>query len=138
MPFAPSVLKEYADACFINYQDSPFMNLAFAMKPPYDTAVPAIMHIDQTARPHSVDRETNPLYHATIDAFRRRTGVPMVLNTSFNRHGLPIVCTPHDALEHLRWGCVDVLAIGPYLVRRAGDPIPFSGLGRAAADAEND
>lgn len=56
-----------------------------------------------------------------ISMFRDRTGVPAVLNTSFNRHGLPIVSTPRDALEHLAWGCVDALAIGSFVVRRKGE-----------------
>jgi carbamoyltransferase len=137
MPFAPSVLEEWCDECFVNYHPSPYMNLAFSMRPPYDTTVPAIMHVDKTARPQAVSRETNPLYYDAIDAFRRRTGIPMVLNTSFNRHGLPIVCTPDDALNHLRWGCIDVLAIGPFIVRRDGPPIPFEEP-RALKDSEID
>ncbi len=124
MPFAPSVLAEACDECFENYCDSPYMNLAFAMRPPYDQLVPAIMHVDQTARPQAVHRATNPLYYAVIQAFQQRTGIPMVLNTSFNRHGLPIVCRPEEAIDHLRWGCIDWLAIGPYLVRRTGEPQP--------------
>jgi carbamoyltransferase len=119
MPFAPSILEEYCEECFINYQTSPYMNLAFEMKPPYDKLVPAITHVDNTARPQAVAKATNPLYHQTIDAFRQITGIPIVLNTSFNRHGLPIVATPKDAIEHLQWGSVDVLVIGPYLVKRA-------------------
>lgn len=126
MPFAPSVLKEYCDQCFANYHPSPYMNLAFDVRPPYNELVPAIMHVDATARPQEVDREINPVYYDTIEAFRQLTGIPLVLNTSFNRHGLPIVCTPRDAANHLRWGCIDVLVIGPFLVRRAGPIVPFS------------
>lgn len=126
MPFAPSVLKEYCTQCFTDYQTSPYMNLAFDVRPPYDQLVPAVMHVDATARPQEVDRETNPLYYDTIEAFRQLTGVPLVLNTSFNRHGLPIVCTPDDAADHLRWGCIDVLVIGPFRVHRAGPIVPFS------------
>ena len=125
MPFAPSVLAEYCDECFINYHPSPFMNLAFEMRPPYDRLVPAVMHIDKTARPQEVDRQVNPLYYDVIESFRSLTEIPMVLNTSFNRHGLPIVCTPKDAIEHLRWGCIDVLVIGTYVVRRAGPVVPY-------------
>lgn len=125
MPFAPSVLKEYSDECFVNYQPSPFMNLAFDMKPPYDKCVPAVMHVDKTARPQEVERSVSPLYYDTIKAFHSLTGIPLVLNTSFNRHGLPIVCTPEDAVNHLRWGCIDVLVIGPFIARRTGDVVPF-------------
>jgi len=125
MPFAPSILAEYCDECFVNYCPSPYMNLAFTVQPPYDTLVPAVLHVDKTARPQAVDHDTNPLYHATIEAFRQRTGIPLILNTSFNRHGLPIVCTPQDAIDHLRWGCIDLLVIGPYLVKRTGEPQPL-------------
>jgi carbamoyltransferase len=130
MPFAPSVLKEYCDECFINYHPSPYMNLAFDMRPPYDELVPAIMHVDKTARPQEVDRTVNAPYYDTIEAFRQLTGIPMVLNTSFNRHGLPIVCTPEDAVNHLRWGCIDMLAIGTFLVQRTGPIVPFSRQGQ--------
>jgi len=126
MPFAPSVLKEYCDECFINYHPSPYMNLAFGMRPPYDELVPAIMHVDKTARPQEVDRKVNPRYHDAIEAFRQITGIPMVLNTSFNRHGLPIVCTPKDAIDHLRWGCINVLVLEEYLVKRTGPVVPFT------------
>ena len=126
MPFAPSVLKEYCEECFVDYHPSPYMNLAFDVRPPYDELVPAVMHVDQTARPQEVDREINPLYYDTIEAFRQETGIPLVLNTSFNRHGLPIVCTPRDAVNHLRWGCIDVLLLGPFLVQRTGPIVPFS------------
>jgi carbamoyltransferase len=125
MPFAPSVLKEYCEECFVNYHPSPYMNLAFEVRPPYDELIPAVMHVDQTARPQEVDRKVNPLYYATLEAFRQLTDIPLVLNTSFNRHGLPIVCTPRDAVQHLQWGCVDALAIGPFLVRRTGPIVPF-------------
>ena len=124
MPFAPSVLAEYCDDCFVNYRPSPYMNLAFSMRPPYDTLVPAITHVDNTARPQAVNRDTNPVYYDVINAFRCRTGIPLILNTSFNRHGLPIVCTPQHAIEHLIWGAIDVLIVGSYLVRRIGDPKP--------------
>jgi len=126
MPFAPSVLQEYCEQCFVNHHTSPYMNFAFEMRPPYDKLVPAVVHVDNTARPQEVVRKTNPLYYDTIEAFRRLTGIPLVLNTSFNRHGLPIVCTPKDAVDHLRWGCIDVLVIGTFLVRRAGPVVPFS------------
>ncbi len=126
MPFAPSVLKEYCDECFVNYHPSPYMNLAFRVRPPYDKLVPAAMHVDETSRPQEVEREVNPLYYDTIEAFRQLTGIPLVLNTSFNRHGLAIVCTPKDAVNHLRWGCIDVLVIGMFLVRRTGPVVPFS------------
>ncbi len=128
MPFAPSVLKEYCQEIFLKYQASPYMNLAFDVAPEYASKIPAVMHVDQTARPQEVDRAINPRYYDMIEAFRQLTGIPLVLNTSFNRHGLPIVCTPRDAIDHLRWGCVDVLILGDFLVERNGDVVPFPGL----------
>ncbi len=120
MPFAPSVLKEYCNDIFIKYQSSPFMNLAFKVKPKYVDKIPAVIHIDKTARPQEVDQVINPLFYATIREFQKLTDIPLVLNTSFNMHGLPIVCNPKDAIDHLKWGCVDVLIIGDYLVERSG------------------
>lgn len=133
MPFAPSVLEEHCADWFVNYHPSPYMNLAFAVRPPLAERIPAVVHVDGTSRPQAVARSVNPEYYATIDAFYRRTGVPMVLNTSFNRHGLPIVCTPRDALDHLLWGCIDALAIGPFLVVRTGPVRPYQKSDRLRA-----
>jgi carbamoyltransferase len=121
MPFAPSVLEPYCREWFLNYRSSPFMNLAFDVKPAMRDLVPAVVHVDGTARPQEVTRETHPLYHATIETFRQLTGIPMILNTSFNIHGLPIVCEPRDAIDHLIWGCVDVLVIGSFVAARPGE-----------------
>ncbi len=118
MPFAPSVLEEYVANWFRDATPSPYMNLAFEVLPEKRALVPAVTHVDGTARPQTVNRATNRLYYDTIDAFRRSTGIPMVLNTSFNKHGLPIVCIPQDAVDHLLWGCVDQLIIGSYRVTR--------------------
>lgn len=126
MPFAPSVLSEACDGLFHDFTFSPFMNHCYRVREAHADQIPAATHVDGTARPHQVSERTNPLYHRMISAFREQTGVPAVLNTSFNRHGLPIVCTPHDALDHLAWGCVDELAIGSFLVTRRGDARPYT------------
>lgn len=126
MPFAPSVLSEACDGLFHDFTFSPFMNHCFRVREAHKRDIPAATHVDGTARPHQVSERTSPLYHRMISAFREQTGVPAVLNTSFNRHGLPIVCTPKDALDHLAWGCVDELAIGSFLVRRKGEPRPYT------------
>ncbi|NIA30101.1 MAG: carbamoyltransferase, partial [Actinobacteria bacterium] len=78
--------------------------------------VSSAIHVDNTARVHSV-RPDNPLYYDVIRRFYEKTGVPVILNTSFNKHGLPIVHRPKEAIEHLLWGCVNELAIGNYIVR---------------------
>jgi carbamoyltransferase len=78
--------------------------------------VPAITHVDGTARPQGVVREANPLYYDLLKRAEARWDVPIVLNTSFNRHGLPIVGSPADAIQHLVDNNVEALAIGPFLV----------------------
>jgi carbamoyltransferase len=137
-PFAPSVLREYASDVFENGKESPYMLLVTDVRPDRRRAmtvderqkkgidllkvprsdVPAITHVDYSARLQTVDRETNPLYWDLIESFRRKTGCPLVINTSFNVRGEPIVCTPLDA-----WHCflgteMDVLAVGPFLLHK--------------------
>lgn len=120
MPFAPSILEDSIHDYFENAFYAPFMTFAFKVKQSRAREVPQIVHRDGTARPNVVRRTVNPKYHALISEFRRLTGVPIVLNTSFNRHGLPMVNTPREAVEHLLWGCIDSLAIDDFLVRRSG------------------
>ena len=98
------------------------MLLGFEVPDEKAERIPAVIHVDKTARPQTVSRDVNPLYYDMIHHFYKLTDVPMVLNTSFNRHGLPIVETPQDAIEHLIWGCVDELAIGPFIVQRQNGP----------------
>ena len=116
MPFAPSCLLDEGHLYFNNFCESPFMTLAFDVVEGKEKDISAAIHVDNTARVHSV-RPDNPLYYAVIKHFFEKTGVPVILNTSFNRHGLPIVHRPQEAIEHLLWGCVNELAIGSYIVR---------------------
>jgi carbamoyltransferase len=117
-PFCPSMLAEYADKYFDHHTHAPFMIMAFRANDALHRDAPAIVHVDGTSRVQFVSRETSPLYHRMIDAFRQRTGVPVVLNTSFNVKGEPIVCTALDALRTF-WGSgIDVLAIGEFLIRK--------------------
>lgn len=116
MPFAPAVLEEFGDACFADYQPSPYMNAAFQLKPVVAARVPAAVHVDGTCRAQSVSRASHPEFHRLISRFYEMTGIPMILNTSFNRHGLPMVATPRQALQHLAEGCVDILAIEGFIV----------------------
>jgi carbamoyltransferase len=118
MPFAPSILEEYLDEYFENSFFAPFMTFAFIIKEEKAALIPAALHKDGTARPNVVRKDTNPRYYELIDNFRKLTGLPVVLNTSFNRHGLPLINTPKEAIDHLLWGCVDKLCIGPFIVRR--------------------
>jgi carbamoyltransferase len=80
--------------------------------------LPAITHVDGSARVQTVDRSTNAAFHHLIEAFERKTGVPVLVNTSFNVRGEPIVCTPTDAFRCFMATSMDCLVIGPYLLRR--------------------
>lgn len=125
MPFAPSILEEDGPRYLKGYFYSPFMTHAFEVTEAGKQELFSAVHLDGTARPQIVRQSVLPHYHAIISAFKERTGVGGVLNTSFNRHGLPMVNDPEGAVNHLLWGCVDALALGPFLVRRRGQPVPY-------------
>jgi carbamoyltransferase len=120
MPFAPATLAQHAGQCYarlMGAEDSArFMTITFDCTPAMRAASPGVVHVDGTARPQLVDAETAPDFHAILSAYHRRTGVPSLINTSFNLHGEPIVCTPADAVRSFQQGNLDYLAIGPYLV----------------------
>jgi carbamoyltransferase len=97
-PFAPSVLEERSHEFFDHTRPSPFMLYAFNVRPHKRSEIPAVTHVDGTARPQTVNKETNPKYRSLIKEFENRTGVPMLLNTSFNIQE-PIVCTPENAVS---------------------------------------
>jgi carbamoyltransferase len=118
-PVAPAVLEEAAGDWFENCTRSPFMLFVHRVPPERRARIPAACHADGTARVQTVSRAHSPLYHELIAAFERRSGVPVVINTSFNTRGKPIVCTPRDALECFFTSPLDVLAIGPYVVEKA-------------------
>lgn len=115
-PFAPSVLEERASEYFDGCTESPFMLFVYPVRREMQARVPAITHIDGTARVQTVARETNPLYYRLIEMFEGRRGVPMVLNTSFNVMGEPIVNTPADAVRCFYSTGMDALALGDYVL----------------------
>jgi carbamoyltransferase len=117
-PFAPAVLLERAGEVFEGIGESPFMLLAAPVRPEWRDRIPAVVHADGTARVQTVSAETDPLFHALIRAFAEETGVPVVLNTSFNVRGEPIVETPLDAVECFLKTGIDVLAIRDRLVTK--------------------
>jgi carbamoyltransferase len=117
-PFAPSVLRERAGEYFTGCEDSPFMILTFPVREDKKRVIPAVTHVDGSARVQTVTRETNPAYHALIDHFGRLTGVPVVMNTSFNLREEPIVCAPKDAVRTFYSSGLDALCIGPFLVKK--------------------
>jgi carbamoyltransferase len=116
-PFAPSVKAESAADYFELGQESPFMTIVVPVRPEKRHAIPAVTHVDGTARPQTVSRAVNPKYWRLLDEFEQRTGVPVLLNTSFNIQE-PIVCTPADALKTFADSGVDALAIGDHWVTR--------------------
>jgi carbamoyltransferase len=145
-PFAPAVLREHADEWFDlpRKQESPYMLLVAPVRdhrrveiPASDLAmmehdedlrkrvnvvrssIPAVTHVDYTARLQTVDRERNPKFHALLSAFHRRTGCPVLVNTSFNVRGEPIVCTPEDAFRCFSATDMDVLVLGNFVVRKS-------------------
>jgi carbamoyltransferase len=120
-PVAPMVLAERADAIFEGGPiPSPFMLFTHRVREGWAERIPAVVHVDGTARIQTVDREQEPLMARCLERFEARTGVPVVVNTSLNTAGRPMVDDPRDALECFGSSPVDVLAIGPYVVRRAG------------------
>ena len=135
-PFAPSVLRENVNEWFEYDNDSPYMLLVANVQKEKRRAmtekeealfgidklnvprssVPAITHVDYSARIQTVHSDTNPRYHAVISKFNEKTGCPLVVNTSFNVRGEPIVCTPTDAFKCFMGTDLDVLAVGNYLL----------------------
>jgi carbamoyltransferase len=119
-PVAPVVLEEEAGAWFVGADVSPFMLFVFDVRPEKAALIPAVRHTDGTARIQTVNREQHPLYYDLIKAFQARTGVPVLVNTSFNTRGEPIVCTPRDAVESFWASPLDALVIGSFLVEKRG------------------
>jgi carbamoyltransferase len=137
-PFAPSVLREEVGAWFELDADSPYMLLVAPVRGERQRAmseaeralfgidklnvprseIPAVTHVDYSARVQTVHKETNPLYHALISRFRELTGCPVLVNTSFNVRGEPIVCTPQDAFRCFMGSEIEVLAVGNCLLRK--------------------
>ncbi len=117
-PFAPSFKKEAAPDYLESAYDSPFMILTAQVRPEKRSVIPSVTHVDGSARPQTVEREVNPLYYRLIDEFGALTGVPVIMNTSFNLRGEAIVHTPTDALRTFFSSGMDALVIGRYLVEK--------------------
>jgi carbamoyltransferase len=98
-PFCPSILEEHATQILGSKHPSPFMTYAFRVSQEWRQRIPEVVHVDGTLRPQLVSADTNPRFHRLISEFRSRTGLPCVINTSLNRRGEPMVCSPRDALE---------------------------------------
>lgn len=116
-PFAPSILKEYVSDYFENVQDAPFMEKVLPIKKNKQAEIPAVTHADGTGRLQTVTKEVSPRYYALIETFRKKTGVPILVNTSFNENE-PIVNTPAEALDCFLRTQMDMLVLENCLIER--------------------
>lgn len=121
MPFAPVTLEDYADQCYKNLDGArhtaQFMTITFNCTDWMKQHCPAVVHVDGTARPQLISKSVNPSYYQILKEYHALTGLPCLINTSFNLHGEPIVCTPKDAVNSFLQGGLDYLAAGPYLLK---------------------
>ncbi len=115
-PVAPVVLEEEADQWFVNARQSPFMLFIYDVQPDKADKIPAVRHVDGTARIQTINRSQNPPYYDLLKEFFSITGVPVLVNTSFNTRGEPIVCSPRDAVECFWTSPLDALIIGPFIL----------------------
>jgi len=117
-PVAPVILEEEVANWFSGTGPSPFMLFVYKVLPDKIKWIPAVCHVDGTARVQTINRAQNPVYYDLLKAFQARTGVPVLINTSFNTRGEPIVCSPRDALECFWTSPLDALVIGSFLVEK--------------------
>ncbi len=117
-PFAPSLLAEAAEDYLENPPDSPFMIVTSQVRPEKRSVIPSVTHVDGSARPQTVEQNVNPLYWRLIKEFGDRTGVPVIMNTSFNLRGEPIVSSPTDAIRTFYSSGLDALILGSYLINK--------------------
>ncbi len=117
-PFAPSMLEEVAEEYLEDIVYAPFMIMTFRVREEKKDLIPAVVHVDGTTRPQMVRRSVNPLYYDVIKRFGEKTGVPIVMNTSFNLKGEPVVNSPRDAVRTFYSSGLDALAIGSFLIQK--------------------
>jgi carbamoyltransferase len=126
MPFAPVTLAEHASDCFRNLESgrrtAAFMTMTFDCTERMREQSPAAVHVDGTARPQIIERATNPTYYDILRRYHERTGIPSLVNTSYNMHEEPIVCSPEDAVRAYLQAKVGALSLGPFLVKQYGTP----------------
>ena len=117
-PFAPAILHDFGEEYFENYQESPYMERTLKFKKEVVNKVPAVVHVDYTGRVQSVKREWNTKFYDLIEAFYRLTGIPLLLNTSFNVMGKPIIHSLEDAITVFFTTGLDVLVIEDYIIEK--------------------
>jgi carbamoyltransferase len=131
MPFAPVTLWEERERCYVNLAGAEhaaqFMTITFDCTEFMRRTCPAAVHVDGTARPQLIRREVNPGYYDILAEYRKLSDVPTLINTSFNMHEEPIVCTPQDAVRAFLDGDIDVLAIGGFVVHHPKQDRPGRG-----------
>ena len=127
MPFAPAVAMQNAKRCFHGLEGAEhtaqFMTVTFQCTEEMKSRCPGVVHVDDSARPQLVRRETNPTYYDIISEYDRITGNPSIINTSFNMHEEPIVNTPEEAVRGFLAAGLDYLSIGPFIVPNPSDAI---------------
>lgn len=117
-PVAPVVMEEHVHDWFKDARKSPFMLFVYDVADDKANCIPAVKHVDGTARIQTISRHQNAAYYDLLQAFYERTGVPVLVNTSFNTRGEPIVCTPRDAIESFWTSPLDALVIGPFVLQK--------------------
>lgn len=122
-PVAPAVLEEDAGEWFENAKYSPYMLFVYNVQKDKADKIPSVRHVDGTARIQTVNKNQHPCYYDLLKAFKQKTGVPVLVNTSFNTLGKPIVCTPRDAVECFWSSPFDALVIGSYLIERSEERV---------------
>lgn len=139
MPFAPVTLAEHAGDCYTGVRGAEhtaeFMTMTFDVTPTMQRQSPACVHVDGTARPQLVRLEGNASLYRTLEAYHRLSGIPSLINTSFNMHEEPIICTPEEAVRAFRAANLDALAIGDYLVINESPGAPHRSGAAASASA---
>jgi carbamoyltransferase len=120
MPFAPVTLLDAMDGNYqrieANIYPARFMTITFDCSDEMEKKCPSVVHVDKTARPQLIDRESNPVYYDILMEFKKLSGLNSIINTSFNMHEEPIVCTPADAIRAFELGHLEYLSIGNFLV----------------------
>ncbi|MBN2453519.1 MAG: carbamoyltransferase [Candidatus Omnitrophica bacterium] len=117
-PFCPSMLRDHSKDILGRDIDAPFMTLSFVIDEAWKRRIPEVVHVDGTARPQTVTKDANPRFYALIKRFYDKTGVPVLINTSLNRRGEPMVSSPEDAVNMYLGSGLDYIAIGDFLVKR--------------------
>lgn len=117
-PFCPSILKEYAKEILNTDHPSPYMTFSFTVNEKWRDKIREVVHVDNTARPQIVDEKSNPKFCSLLKSFHKKTGLPVLINTSLNRRGEPVVCSPDDALNMFYGSGLEYLVMGNLLVKK--------------------